>query len=264
MKELTLWQIDAFTDTAFSGNPAAVCLLQKEISETWMLKVAAEMNLSETAFLLPNEDYFNIRFFTPKVEIPLCGHATLASAHFLYESGLVNKSDKIDFRAPGGNFIIRNEAGYIKINFPSDTHSKMEIPAKFEEAMGFPAQAFYRGKNWYMAVVENEDFVRNAKPDFEKMKQYGFGHTAITAKSTNTGYDFVSRCFAPDMGINEDPVTGSVHLLLGQYWKEELGKSELMAYQASQRGGELKLQIDDVRSEILGEAVTVMKATLIV
>jgi predicted PhzF superfamily epimerase YddE/YHI9 len=261
-----IWQVDAFATTEFTGNPAGVCYLTRAPQERWMRQFAEEMNLSETAFLVPREGWFSIRYFTPAVEIPLCGHATLASAHVLFEEAYVEPSTTIEFRAPGGIFFItRSDEGWIHMDFPSDLPERIPVPGDFQAAFGFPARECYRSSAGLFAIIDDSRLVRDADPDLKLMVAGGFGDMAISASGDgdeNGTYDFVSRMFAPEAGIDEDPVTGSIHLSLGQYWKGKTGRSNLRAYQASRRGGELLLEIGDERSVISGRARTVFRGRL--
>jgi predicted PhzF superfamily epimerase YddE/YHI9 len=261
-----IWQVDAFAGKIFEGNPAGVCLLDGPADEDWMRAMAAEMNLSETAFVhresSGKNEYFSIRYFTPLVEVPLCGHATLATAHVLFEEGLGSAEDGLELHAPGGEFLAkRRTGGWIGIDYPSDIPEEFPVPPGFSEAFGFDALTCHRSKAGLFAIVENEELVRRANPDIRKMCSGGFGDMAISAASEGE-YDFVSRMFAPEMGIDEDPVTGSIHLSLGQYWKTRLGRDALYAFQASRRGGALRLEIGPRRSIISGQARTVFSGIL--
>lgn len=260
---LHIYQIDSFTTTPFHGNPAGVMLVDEHCSANWMQKVAMEMNLSETAFLIPQGEEYRIRFFTPTSEMPLCGHATLASAHLVYTLGLKDKSETVVFQAEKDRLAVRYEAGFLVMTFPRFKYERAALPAEIQTALGFEPLALYNcDNNWKMAIASNQAAILNANPDFELLKRMGLGHLGITAKSDTYEYDFVSRAFAPDLGINEDPVTGSIHCALAPYWAEQLGKNQLKARQLSTRSGELSLVVLDQHVEIRGQAVTVFKADL--
>lgn len=259
---LTIYQIDSFTTTPFQGNPAGVMLVDEHSSTEWMQMVAMEMNLSETAFLIPQGNDYRIRFFTPTSEMPLCGHATLASAHLVYTLGFKDKSETVVFQAEQDRLSVRFEAGFLVMTFPKFYFEPIAIPAGTKEVLGFePLALFSCNNNWKMAVAPNQAAIVNANPDFETLKRMGLGHLGITASDDNR-YDFVSRAFAPDLGINEDPVTGSIHCALAPYWAQQLGKNQLKARQLSARSGELSLVVLDQNVEIRGQAVTVFKAEL--
>jgi len=261
--QLTIYQIDSFTTIPFQGNPAGVMLVDEHTSAEWMQNVAMEMNLSETAFLIPKENDYRIRFFTPTSEMPLCGHATLASAHLVYMLGLKDKSETVVFQAEKDRLAVRYEDGFLVMTFPKFYFEPIAIPAGMKEILGFePLALFSCNNNWKMAIAADQATIVNANPDFETLKRMGLGHLGITAKSEDNNYDFVSRAFAPDLGINEDPVTGSIHCALAPYWAQQFGKNQLKARQLSARSGELSLVVLDQNVEIRGQAVTVFKAEL--
>ncbi len=258
----TIYQVDAFTDTPFKGNPAGVMIVDKGCDSAWMQNIAMEMNLSETAFVIPAEGGFEIRFFTPTNEVPLCGHATLASAHIIYELGLVKPTDTINFKAQVGDLFIKKEADWIAMNFPRYSLTQLNIPEGFKESVGFnPMETYSSSYNWIIAIADSEADIIHANPNFENLKATGLGHLMITAKSTSPDADFV-RCFAPSLGINEDPVTGSAHCALTPLWSEKLGKLEMDSLQLSKRTGKLRVKMIDDRVEIQGNAITVFKAEL--
>jgi len=259
----TIYQVDAFADQPFKGNPAGVMLLEKSVSDTWMQNMAMEMNLSETAFVLPKDDYFEIRYFTPTVEIPLCGHATLASAHIMYTIGLVKKEALIHFKTKGGNLIIKYQDGFISMTFPSFRNIKIEIPENFKNLVGFePINVFSSDANWIIAVAKNQKEIENCKPNFEALNTNGLGHLMITSKADLDEVDFVVRCFVPEAGINEDPVTGSAHCALTPLWSKKLNKLHMVSHQISKRGGVLNVSCIDDNVCIKGKALTVFKADL--
>jgi len=259
----TIYQVDAFTDEPFKGNPAGVMLINKEMTSVLMQNIALEMNLSETAFIIPNETGYRIRYFTPTREVPLCGHATLASSHIIYELGLKSKNETIEFKADGANLSIAKENDWIIMSFPKYPINKIEILKDFKKSLGFePIEMYSSIYDWIIAVAENESDISNSEPDFEMMKKNGLGHLMITAKSNSRQSDFVVRCFAPTSGINEDPVTGSAHCALTPLWAEKLGKIELDSFQISKRTGSLKVKLDNDRVEIKGKALTIFEAKL--
>ena len=238
----TIYQVDAFADKPFKGNPAGVMLLENAVSEEWMQNMAMEMNLSETAFVLPVEDYFEIRFFTPTVEIPLCGHATLASAHVMYEVGLISKDESNNFKAKGGDLVIKYDASFVAMTFPEYTNTKIEIPENFKTSLGFqPVELYASNDNWLVAVAEHQTDIENCTPNFETLVSNGLGQLMITSKASLKDVDFVVRCFVPEAGINEDPVTGSAHCALTPLWSKKLEKSKMISHQISKRGGVLNL-----------------------
>ncbi|NPV09757.1 MAG: PhzF family phenazine biosynthesis protein [Anaerolineae bacterium] len=261
---LTLYQVDAFTDRPFTGNPAAVVLLQKPAEDGWMQQVAAEMNLSETAFLLPQTDGFNLRWFTPAVEVELCGHATLASAHVLWETGHLLPEDEARFFTLSGLLLCRRRGDWIEMDFPSEAPGPSEAPAGMLAALGLEA-AVYVGRNRfdYLVEVESEEDLSKLRPDPRALAASvpGTRGVIVTARSHGT-YDFVSRFFAPAAGIDEDPVTGSAHCALGPYWGARLGREAMLAYQASSRGGVVQVRLAGPRVILGGQAVTVLRGTL--
>jgi len=257
-KNNKIYQVDAFTSEMFKGNPAGVVLLETPVSEVWMQNIAMEMNLSETAYVIANGDDYDIRFFTPQNEIDLCGLATLSSAHTMFELGVVKSDQKIIFNAKGGRLEISKEGDFIVMNFPSYSLQKMEVPEKFEMIMGFrPKEIYSCDYGWVLAVAENEASIENAKPLFSEMESNGMGHSMITAKSEKENIDFVCRCFAPEFGIDEDPVTGSAHCALTPYWTKELGAKSLNSFQASKRSGKLIVKMIGDRVKIKGKALSV-------
>ncbi len=259
----TIFQVDAFADQAFKGNPAGVMILDAPLPEAWMQNMAAEMNLSETAFVVPNGNGYDIRFFTPTTEIALCGHATLASAHIIYQLGLKASNGNIHFRARGGDLTITKDNDFLAMTFPQYSFTKIEIPTDFKESVGFEPVEFYKSDyNWAVAIAENQQQVAQCQPNFEALKLNGLGHLMVTSKGKDKDVDFVVRCFVPDMGINEDPVTGSAHCALTPLWSGKLGKTKMVSHQISKRGGVLKVALVEDNVEIKGKAVTVFEAQL--
>lgn len=256
-------QVDAFTDRAFGGNPAAVCIMREAAPDDWMRNVAREMNLSETAFLSPENGGYRLRWFTPSVEVALCGHATLASAHVLWQDGTAPRGSQLRFHTQSGLLTADEEDGWIKLDFPAKLAEEVPAPAHLLESLNIKRPKFV-GRNIfdYIVEVETEDEVRALQPDHNALRKVGARGVMVTAVSKNPEFDFVSRFFAPGSGIDEDPATGSAHTCLAPYWAERLGKTEMMAYQASERGGILKLALRGDRVWIYGQAVTVMKGEL--
>ncbi len=258
-----IYQVDAFTDKAFKGNPAAVLILDQMPSASFMQNLAMEMNLSETAFVVPQVDTFRIRYFTPKAEIPVAGHPTLASAHILFELGLVATDQEIVFEANVATLTVKKEGDFIAMNLPAFPIEKIEIVPEFESAVGFqPVEMYQSSYNWKIAIAESVESVVNAKPQFSKLSGYGIGHLIVTAKSNSGDEDFVVRCFVTDLGIDEDPVTGSAHCALTPLWASKLNKLEMKSKQISQRTGDLLVKLIHDRVEIKGKAVTVFEADL--
>ena len=260
---MKLFYVDAFTDQPFSGNPAAVCVLEKPLDEKRMQQIASEVNLSETAFILAKNDGYNLRWFTPAVEIDLCGHATLASAHILWEQKHLSQDQSVVFHTKSGILICKKSGEFIVMDFPIESAVECSPPEGLAKAL--KVKPIYVGKNRmdYLVEVESEEIVRNLEPDLMKLSKIPCRGFMVTARSKNPKYDFVSRVFGPAVGISEDPVTGSAHCCLGPYWKDKLGKNPLNAYQASKRGGEMKVDVQENRVLLQGKAVTVMKAELL-
>lgn len=263
MKSVRCWQVDAFTDRPFAGNPAAVCWLEREADPQWMQAVAAEMNLSETAFVRKNDNGLELRWFTPTMEVDLCGHATLATGHALLSANLVEGGQPIRFQTRSGVLTCTRAGKFIELDFPATPSQPANMPPLLVEGLGATPVHFAISKFYSLAVVESADVVRSLQPDFQKLGQLPTLGVIVTALSDDPRFDFVSRFFAPAMGVNEDPVCGSAHCCLTPYWGERLGKRELMAYQASARGGILKLRWNDDRVILGGQAVTVWQGELL-
>jgi PhzF family phenazine biosynthesis protein len=259
---MRLLQIDAFTSEPFRGNPAAVCLLDRERDAEWMQHVAAEMNLSETAFLLRNDQEWSLRWFTPAVEVDLCGHATLASAHALWSEG--ERDQLLRFRTRSGLLTARRDGEWIELDFPAKREERITAPAGLLEALGV-SDAVYVGRNQFDYIVElrSEDEVRRLRPDHAVLRQLPARGIIVTSRGSGD-YDFISRFFAPGSGIDEDPVTGSAHCCLAPYWSAKLGKNEMTAFQASPRGGVVRVRVDGDRVKLGGQAVTVLSGELAV
>ncbi len=257
-----LFQVDAFTKHIFHGNPAAVCLLKTEKTAAWMQALAAEMNLSETAFLTQREDGYGLRWFTPATEVELCGHATLASAWVLFSEKIIPIDHVIHFHTLSGLLSARWENGAVVLNFPAFHGAKSIVKPALLDALGLEQGTIWQVGTHWLVEVENADLVREMKPDFKKMVEVGNGDLAVTSRSDDPAYDFISRFFAPALGVNEDPVTGSAHCSLGPFWMEKLHKNPLRAFQASARGGSMLVEIKGDRVELHGEAVTVFHAEI--
>ena len=259
----TIHQVDAFTDTPFRGNPAGVCVLPQAAPDDWMQSVANEMNLSETAFLSREEDAWRLRWFTPEVEVKLCGHATLASAHVLFETGLEGREATIRFRTLSGELRARRVAGCIELDFPATPITEHAAPAGLLDALGVRAVFVGRNEFDWLVELESEALVRSCAPDFGRLKTVEARGVMITARANDASHDCVSRFFAPAVGIDEDPVTGSAHCALAPYWAKKLAKSTLSALQASRRGGSLWLALVGSRVKITGNAVTTLRGELL-
>lgn len=260
---IKVFQVDAFTDKAFSGNPAAICLLEGEKPDEWMQSVAREMNLSETAFVARSQDGFHLRWFTPAVEVDLCGHATLAAAHVLWEQGVLGPGEAARFQTRSGLLSAALSGGWIEMDFPAEPAAGAEEHPDLARALGVKPR--YVGKNRFDYIVEvaSEAVVRNLLPDLRMLAFITERGVIVTSRSSTEGFDFVSRFFAPRVGINEDPVTGSAHCCLGPFWAERLGQDTFTAYQASARGGIVRLTVRGERVLLSGQAVTVLKGELV-
>lgn len=260
----TLYQVDAFTTQAFIGNPAAVCLLQTPEPESWMQALAAEMNLSETAFLHPEGEGWRLRWFTPTTEVDLCGHATLASARVLFETQPHLCGTPLKFYTQSGQLGARWIDGMVELDFPAMDYQPLTVPHKMIKALGLtPISAVFSG-HFFLFEVQDPQQVRNAAPNFAELSRLPMPEVIITARSDDPDFDFISRFFAPQLGIDEDPVTGSAHCLLTPYWSTKLGKTTFNAFQASPRGGTLHLRLEDDRVFILGDSKIIFKAELMV
>jgi PhzF family phenazine biosynthesis protein len=260
---VAITQVDTFTDRPFAGNPAAVCLLAQPREESWMQFVAREMNLSETAFLLRRDDGFDLRWFTPTIEVDLCGHATLASAHYLWEEGHLAIDQAARFHTRSGLLMAEKKGTWIEMDFPA-TPAEPYVPVEaLESGLGVKVHFTGRTRFDYLAEVENEEIVRALKPDFGVLGRLEVRGVIVTSRSAGSDYDFVSRFFAPASGIDEDPVTGSAHCCLGPFWKERLGRDGLIGYQASDRGGIVRTRCVGDRVRISGQAVTVLRGDLV-
>jgi PhzF family phenazine biosynthesis protein len=261
----TIIQVDAFTSTPFAGNPAAVCVLPAPQDDGWMQNVALEMNLSETAFLVRQDDGFNLRWFTPTVEVPLCGHATLASAHVLWSESHLQPDEAARFHTKSGLLIAKQQGDWIELDFPVNRSEAAIAPLELSQALGVPIKSVFKNSLGYLVEVESEELVRQMQPNFQQLKTLPLAKVIVTSLThKGSDYDFVSRFFAPGVGIDEDPVTGSAHCCLAPFWRDRLGKDEFLAYQASSRGGVLKVRYTGSdRVFLAGQAVTVLRGELI-
>ncbi len=255
--------VDAFTDRPFAGNPAAVCLLDAPADADWMQRVAAEMNLSETAFLVPQDGGFGLRWFTPVVEVDLCGHATLASAHALWEWGRLAAVAPACFYSKSGLLTAECDGGRIVLDFPAKPCTPADPPPGLLDGLG--AAATFVGLNGmdYFVELASADEVRRLRPDHARLRTLPVRGVIVTARSDDARYDFVSRFFAPGSGIDEDPVTGSAHCSLGPYWAAKFGKTTLVGFQASARGGVVAVEVRGERVRLGGSAVTVVRGELL-
>jgi PhzF family phenazine biosynthesis protein len=261
---IPLFHVDAFTDRPFAGNPAAVCLLPAWKEDRWLQAVAGEMNLSESAFLVRQLDHFDLRWFTPAVEVDLCGHATLAPAHVLWQQGLARPDADIRFSTRSGILKAALQGEDIELDFPLKPEEPAEAPPGLLEALG--ARPRYVGKNQfdYLVELDSEAALRALTPDCKRLAALPVRGIIVTSRSADPKFDFVSRFFAPAAGVDEDPVTGSAHCCLGAFWRKRLGKSEFLAFQASARGGIVKVRVTGDRAFLGGKAVIVARGELLV
>src|SRR5215472_915706 len=260
---LRITQVDAFTDTPFAGNPAAVCLLPAPRDEGWMQSVAREMNLSETAFLVAEADGYALRWFTPAVEVALCGHATLASAHVLWEDGHLPSDRQARFHTKSGLLTGDRAGEWIELDFPAKREEPAPAPAGLAQALGVAPKYVGRNQFDYLVEVDGESTVRSLTPDHAALASLPVRGVIVTSRADSPGYDFISRFFAPGSGVPEDPVTGSAHCALGPYWQARLGQSDFVAYQASPRGGVVRVRVVGERVKLGGKAVTVLRGELL-
>jgi predicted PhzF superfamily epimerase YddE/YHI9 len=256
-------QVDAFTDRPFAGNPAAVCLLPYARDSSWMQQVAQEMNLAETAFLVRRPDGFDLRWFTPTLEVDLCGHATLASAHVLWEEGELAVSDAARFHTRSGVLTASRIGEMIWLDFPATPSEPAQAPADLRS--GITAGMLYVGRTQfdYLVELESASKLRTLRPDLSALSRLSARGVVVTARSDDPAYDFVSRFFAPGAGVPEDPVTGSAHCGLGPFWASRLGKNELVGFQASARGGAVRVRLENDRVHLGGQAVTVLRGEIL-
>ena len=262
---IPLFQVDAFTAEPFKGNPAGVCLLDAPADAAWMQNVAAEMNLAETAFPLPEAGGFRLRWFTPKVEVRLCGHATLATAHVLWQEGILAAGEEARFETLSGTLTARRAGEWVELNFPSRP-IQPGVPDWIDGlvgALGVKPSSIGMSAEDILVEVADEATVRSLEPDLVLLKSLPARGVIVTSRSADGRFDFVSRFFAPAVGVDEDPVTGSSHCVLTPFWAQRLGKVSMTAYQASPRGGVLRVRLDSDRVRISGRAVTVFRGELL-
>ncbi|MCL5735590.1 MAG: PhzF family phenazine biosynthesis protein [Actinobacteria bacterium] len=283
MTPIIVYIVDAFSDRPFSGNPAGVCILAKAATERWMQALAGEINLSETAFLVPTaqtQKTFSLRWFTPAAEVELCGHATLASAHILWETGMLGPTEVARFQTLSGLLTASRTGDWIEMDFPATPPQQTPAPSGLSEALGLADDPSFVGLTRFDFFLEvaGESTVRRLSPKFDQLRRLGARGFIVTSRADpdrgpggvpgkgssgqTQDYDFVSRFFAPGVGVNEDPVTGSAHCALAPYWSHKLGKAELVAFQASARGGVVRVTPADDRVLIAGQAVTTMRDEL--
>ena len=259
-----IYQVDAFADRPFSGNPAGVCILERAAPERWMQAVAAEMNVAETAFLVRRDDgAFDLRWFTPSIEVDLCGHATLASAHVLWDERVLPEGERARFHTKSGPLTAWREADTIRMDFPAEPVTATEAPTVLAEALGVPFTFAGKNRMDWLVEVADEAVVKAVRPDLRALVTLNVRGVIVTARSAMPERDFVSRFFAPGAGVDEDPVTGSAHCALAPYWAERLGKRALAGYQASARGGTVECTVAGDRVVLGGRAVTVLRAKLL-
>ncbi len=260
-----IFQVDAFTGEVFHGNPAGVCFPAEGVDDRWLQGVAAEMNLSETAFLWRRGNGYAIRYFTPAVEVPLCGHATLSSAHILWEEEIIPAEDTIRLSAKGGELSATREGDWICLDFPTLPAVASTEPSDLVAAIG--ASPLWVGRlqdEGFLLEFDSERTVRTLAPDFARIRSGHFGPIIVTARAAEGDYDFVSRFFAPGLGIDEDPVTGVAHCALSPFWAARLGRTDLVGHQVSARGGIVRVRDQGNRTKILGQAVTILKGAIVI
>lgn len=257
--KLPLFQVDAFAENLFKGNPAAVVPLDHWLDDEVMQQIAMENNLSETAFFVPTTEGFEIRWFTPKAEVKLCGHATLAAAHVIFEEAGYPK-DKIVFSSKSGQLCVQKNEDKLQLNFPADTIRPIDAPNQIFQALGKLPKECFKGKTDYLLVFDTEKQIREISPSFSQLARTKVRGVIVTAPGDQV--DFVSRFFAPGVGVDEDPVTGSAHTSLTPYWAKRLGKTNMVARQLSQRGGELTVSLQNERVLIAGKTKTYLRGEI--
>jgi PhzF family phenazine biosynthesis protein len=260
--KIKMYQVDAFSDKIFKGNPAAVCILEKWIDDDLMQKIAQENNLSETAFVVKKNKEYEIRWLTPEIEVELCGHATLASAHVLFNYYIPNENEIIFISKFSGILKVKKEEDFLILDFPIGKYKKINSPKKIIEGLGKNPIESYKGKTDYMFVYKTQQQIQDINPDFQKLMKFDVRGIIVTSKGNKI--DFVSRFFAPGCGINEDPVTGSAHTMLTPYWIKRLKKKKLEAIQLSKRMGKLICSIQKDRVKIAGKAKTYLIGEIII
>jgi len=259
-----IYTVDAFSEGPFAGNPAGVCLLGDRKPDSWLQGVAAEMNLSETAFLVRRADCWSLRWFTPRTEVELCGHATLASAHVLWETGELPGGARAAFDTLSGMLYADRGDGWIRMDFPAEPAAPADGGDVLARALG--ARPAYVGRNRfdYLVELDSEESVCALAPDFALLRTIDARGFIVTARSSSSDYDFISRFFAPAVGVDEDPVTGSAHCCLGPHWGARLGTTVLAGYQASRRGGVVRVVLNGDRILLCGRAVTILRGEVVI
>lgn len=261
---LRVTQIDAFTARPFTGNPAGVVILPEDPpADSWMQDVAREMNLSETAFLLPHEEGFDLRWFTPMAEVDLCGHATLASAHLLWEDGHLEATEVARFHTRSGMLTARRVGEWIELDFPLQAATVYDPPEHLLDALGVIPEWVGRSASDLLVVLGGEREIRSVRPDFSLLRRIDTRGVIVTGPAVSAGCDYVSRFFAPRLGIDEDPVTGSAHCTLAPFWADRLGRDGLTGYQVSSRGGKVRTRVEGDRVILGGQAVTVLRGEFV-
>lgn len=259
---IPIYQVDAFADRPFTGNPAAVVVLDAPCDDTWMQHVAGEMNLAETAFVMAEGDVWRLRWFTPAIEVDLCGHATLATAHTLWESGRLPAAETARFMTRSGLLTAKRQGDSIELDFPLVPVQPIDVPAGLADALGVQPQWVGSAGPNVLVLLDGQAQLHELRPDFRALRGLDYQGVIVTAQASGSDYDFVSRYFAPAAGIDEDPVTGSAHCALAPYWSERLGRDTLLGYQASARGGYVHVCVDGERVKLGGTAVTVLRGEL--
>ena len=259
---IPIYQVDAFSNQLFTGNPAGVCVLSASRDATWMQAIAAEMNLSETAFLQPNAEGYDLRWFTPQVEVDLCGHATLASAHVLWETQRLAPDQMGRFATRSGVLTVQKRGTWMRMDFPQRPVRLIPTPQELEQVLGAPVWQVGECASGYLVELTDEQTVRALRPDLKRLADLPVHGVIVTAAAEGGEFDFVSRFFAPGIGIDEDPVTGSAHCALAPYWQNRLGRSRLSGFQASQRGGVVRMELAGERVYLEGQAVTFLVGQL--
>lgn len=262
-----IFQVDAFTSEPYKGNPAGVCLLPSAKDDAWMQSIASEMNLAETAFLVrdeSDENTFDLRWFTPTLEVDLCGHATLASAHIIWQENAAPNGSRLSFKTRSGVLTARQDGDWIEMDFPAEpAEEESAYPKDLAEALNTEPRFVGRNRMDFLVEVGSESVLRGLEPDMRALKRFRQRGVIVTSRSENEKYDFVSRFFAPGSGVDEDPVTGSAHCALAPFWQSRLGRNEMLGYQASPRGGEVRVRVDGDRVLLGGQAVTVLRGELV-
>jgi PhzF family phenazine biosynthesis protein len=259
-----LFHVDAFTRAPYSGNAAAVCMLDQPREDAWLQQVASEMNLAATTFLYPQDDGYRLRWFSAKVELELCGHGTLASAHTLWEQGYLANDAQARFYTRAGLLTAKRDGEWIELNFPARPEKPVEYSGVLVESLGVTPRYVGKSQLDYLVEVESEAILRGVQPNFRQLATLPARGVIVTATANaNSAYDFVSRFFCPSVGIDEDPVTGSAHCVLSPFWSNRLGRAQLTGYQASTRGGTVRVRLDGDRVLLGGQALTVMRGELL-